>query len=357
MKNKFSWLILLTLIFSTEISYGGNPDRVGQAGATELLINPWARSSGWNGAFTAGIPGVEAMRFNPAGIISIPNSEFLFSRTSWLSGADIFINSFGFASLLGNNKASAFGLDIMSFDFGDIQITTVDNPEGGLGTFSPAFTNIGLSYAYKFSERIRTGITFRMITESIPDAKASGFCFDAGLQYVTDLSGDDDKARTRFGVSLRNVGTPMKFSGDGLSRRGGFEGSDITLTVDTRSASFELPTLLNIGVAQDVYFDANEYHKLTFAGNFTSNSFSNDQINVGIEYSLRNIVMLRGGTILEKNIYDKQNRKNVFTGPAAGFSVNLPFGEGKNKLFGVDYSYRATQYFAGTHSFGARIVL
>ena len=145
MKKYFS-LILVTLLVSISTSFAGNPDRVGQAGATELLINPWARSSGWNGANVSFISGVEAMRFNPAGVINIPNTEFICARTIWLSGSDIYINSFGFATAVGAAETGALGISIMSFDFGDIDITTVDQPEGGIGTYSPSFTNIGIDH-------------------------------------------------------------------------------------------------------------------------------------------------------------------------------------------------------------------
>ncbi|MEA3495919.1 MAG: PorV/PorQ family protein [Bacteroidota bacterium] len=357
MNKKINFLIAILIALTVNITIAGNPDRVGQAGATELLINPWARSAGWNGAFTAGIGGVEAMRFNPAGIMTVSNTEFIFSRTTWLSGTDIFINSFGFVQSIGETNNDAFGVSIMSFDFGDIEITTADQPEGGLGTYSPQFTNIGISYAHKFSNRIRTGVTFRVITESIPDAQAQGVAIDAGLQYITDIAGDEDKNRTRFGISLRNVGTPMAFNGDGLTRRGSFEGSDVTLSVDSRSASFELPTLLNIGLSQDFYLDSKEFHKLTAAFTFTSNSFTNDQFRLGVEYGIKNIVVLRGGYIYEKDIEKKESRKSIYTGPAGGFSVNIPFGEDKERTFAVDYSYRHTDHFSGTHLFGARILL
>jgi len=357
MKRYLIIALIFTALTAENQLIAGNPDRVGQAGATELTINPWARSSGWVGCNTAGISGVEAMMFNPAGIIGIPNTEFLFSRVTWLSGTEIYINSFGFSQKIGASQQSALGLSVMSFDFGRIDITTENQPEGGIGTFSPSFVNIGLSYAYMFSNRIRAGFTTRIISESIPDAKAMGVCFDAGLQYITDFSGDEELQRTKFGISLRNVGTPMKFSGDGLVRRGTFEGGEYSQSVDGRSATFELPTMINIGFSQDFYMDANQFHRLTFGANFTSNSFTNDQFNFGLEYSLKNIVMLRGGYLYENGITSKETRQTVFTGPAAGFSVNIPFGEDKKKSLAVDYSFRATQSFQGTHSFGARIVL
>src|SRR5687768_9964394 len=113
-------------------SFGGNPDRVGQAGAYQLLINPWARSSGWGGANTAGISGIEAMQFNVAGLVNNPErAEFVFSRTNWLGGSSVGINlnSFGFSTKLGKEGTNAIGAAITSFDFGDIPLTTVNNPE------------------------------------------------------------------------------------------------------------------------------------------------------------------------------------------------------------------------------------
>jgi len=357
MKTFLSLLIVGISVITTTITFAGNPDRAGQAGATELLINPWARSSGWAGANSASIFGIEAERFNPAGIFGIPNTELVFSRTNWLSGTDIFINTFGLAQKIGKEKTNAIGISIMSFDFGDIPITTVNQPDGGLGTYSPSFVNIGIVYSHMFSNRIRAGLTFRIISEAIPDVKATGIAIDAGLQYITDISGKDEE-RSKFGISLRNVGTPMNFNGDGLSRRGSFEGTDYPLSVNSKSASFELPTLINIGISQDFYLNnTTKYNRITFAGTFTSNSFSNDQFNVGLEYGLKNYLMLRGGLSYQKDVFDAEKRVDIYTGPCAGFSLNLPFGKEKNKTFGVDYSFRATAHFNGTHSFGARLIL
>ena len=63
----------------------------------------------------------------------------------------------------------------MSLDFGEIERTTVQNPNGGLGTFSPQFMNLGVSYAKKFTDRISGGVTLRLISESAADIAANGF--------------------------------------------------------------------------------------------------------------------------------------------------------------------------------------
>jgi hypothetical protein len=358
MKKGLSLVFAIITLFSINTTFAGNPDRVGQAGATELLINPWARSSGWNGANAAEIIGVESMNFNPSGLVSIPNTELLFARTTYLSGTDIYINAFGVAQMIGKDKTGAIGISVVSYDFGEIQVTTEDNPDGGLGTFSPSYTNIALSYAHKFSNRIRTGFTFRYISESIPDAEATGICLDAGLQYVSDVTGKDED-KSKFSVALRNVGTPMQFGGDGLGRRGSFEGTNYSLSVNTKSASFDLPTLLNIAISQDFYLDTKHFHKLTAAGSFVSNSFAYDQYALGLQYSLKNILLIRVSELMEKGVFSSDNdqKRRINSGPAAGFTVNIPFGKNKDKSFAVDYSYTFTNIYQGTHCFGARIIL
>jgi hypothetical protein len=97
-------------------------------------------------------------------------------------------------------------------------------------------------------------------------------------------------------------------------------------------------------------------HRLSLAANFTSNSFTNDQYTAGLEYGFKEYFMIRGGFTYEEDLFDDALRTTVYTGPSAGFSLQLPLGK-SGKLFGIDYSYRATQPFDGTHTFGARFTL
>jgi hypothetical protein len=149
----------------------------------------------------------------------------------------------------------------------------------------------------------------------------------------------------------------MKFSGDGMSSRFNVTtlGNQNLFTAEQRSADFELPSLLNIGAAYD--FIINKSNKITVAGNFTSNSFTNDQYIIGLEYSLKSYLMLRGGYDYENGITKASTRTTAFTGPCAGFTVEIPLSKEKKTSFGVDFSYRATNPFQGTQSIGVRINL
>ena len=337
---------LTAFVLAGTMLFAGNPDRQGEAGAAELLLNPWAKSAGLHSMTTATIAGVEAMRINVAGIGRINGRELLISNARLYEGSTIQLNALGYAQKSGNG---AFSVSIMSVDFGDIPVTTVAQPEGTGATFSPSFFHLGVGYAYTYENKISVGLLFRAISESTPDVSAFGFALDAGVQYV---SGPQDNFR--LGISLRNIGSPMRFGGQGLTFQGpNPEGNtQYLLSFDQRSEDFELPSVLNIGISYD-YFFTNKL-MLRAVGNFTSNAFSRDQIGAGLEFSFNEMLMLRGGY---KTDFGSSGTtlNNVYSGVSAGATIELPFNEsGKNKI-GIDYAYRATNPFRGTHNFSVRM--
>lgn len=362
MKRKIHYMKRLVLIsialFSIPaLTLAGNKDRAGEAGASELLINPWARSSGFGGANSTCIKGLEAVNSNVAGLAFTNKTEIIFAHTRWLSGTGIGINTFGFSQKVGD--VNVIALSVMNMSFGDIQRTTVNLPEGGIGFFTPNYNNIGLSFAREFSNSIYGGATVKVVSEGIANAKASGVALDAAVKYVT---GENDQIK--FGIALRNIGPPMKYSGDGLSIQNEVS-TGATLTQEQKSNKFEMPSLLNIGGSYDIYVaptvdsvtsEIQSDHRVTLAATYTSNSFTKDQYRVGLEYGFRNMFMVRGGYVIEQGIAKNATRTNAHTGPTAGLSVELPIGKG-GTTFSLDYAYRFSNPFSGSHTLGARISL
>jgi hypothetical protein len=80
------------------------PARTGQYGFTQLMVNGWAQSSGMGNANSAGVSGVESFFWNIAGLGKVNGTELAFSRSAWLVGTGININSFGFAQAIGKDK-------------------------------------------------------------------------------------------------------------------------------------------------------------------------------------------------------------------------------------------------------------
>jgi hypothetical protein len=360
--NKIKLLLAIT-VFSTfgNTLVAGNKDRAGEAGASQLLINPWTRSVGWGGANTASINGLEAMSLNVAGLAFTKKTELLLNHKRYLVGSQTNINSFGLAQKIG--ESNVIGFSVMSMDLGDIDITTENLPDGGIGTFSPKITVIDVAFAKAFSNSIYGGLTMRVLSESTANLSSRGIAFDAGIRYVT---GEYDQIK--FGISLKNVGPTVTTTGDGLSftETNDNAGFEISSTQNHRVASYQLPSLLNIGFSYDFYLapsidstssNLNSNHRLTTAVNFTSNSFTKDQYRLGAEYSFKEMFQLRAGYVLEQSTwFDSEKRTSVYTGPTFGASFIAPLGKNGTTI-GFHYAYQMTESFDGTHSIGLRFNL
>lgn len=360
MKNmKLIIALFVAGVLSVGNTFAGNEDRAGEAGASQLLINPWVRSVGFGGSNTASAIGLEAMNLNVAGMAYTNKTEVMVTHKNWLKGSDTKINTFGLTQKLG--EVGVLGISVMSINFGEIDITTVDLPEGGIGTFSPTYLTLDVAYAKAFSDRISGGLVVRIINESVSNITSRGVAFNAGVKYVT---GEND--RIKFGIALNNVGPTMSASGEGLTFTNLDANTNVTSTQERRSAAYQLPSLLNIGATYDFYLAASKdsssnqiksNHRLTVAGNFTANSFTNDQYRLGLEYGFRNMFMLRAGYVLESTTwFDANKRTTAYTGPAFGGSVVAPLGKG-GATFGIHYGYEMTERFSGTHSIGVRLDL
>lgn len=359
MIKKSKFLIGLMACIALQGVKAGNEDRTGEAGGQQLLINPWARTSALGGANTAYIRGVEALFTNVAGLAFTRKTEILFNHTRYLVSSGININSFALGQRL--SETSTLGLSVVSFDFGDIPITTVQLPEGGSGFFRPSYMNINVAYAKEFSNSIYGGINVKMLSEQISNVRSQGFAFDAGIRYVT---GEYD--RIKFGISLKNIGPPMKFFGDGLAFRNTNINTGVSSTEEHRSAQFELPSLLNIGASYDFFInptidslndEISSDHKIIASVNFTSNSFTRDQYRIGLEYSLKNMFYLRTGYVFERKAQNSpENIMSAHWGPSFGLGFYRPINKNGSTI-GIDYSYMFSNPFMGTHTIGVRIDL
>lgn len=347
MHQKFYLLYILLLVGLSVRA--GNPDRQGEAGAGQLLLNPYAPSAGLHSMTTSMVSGVEAMLINPAGLVRINKTQVMLGHALYLQGTDIRLNGLGVAQRVGQN--GAFGLHLMSIDFGDIPVTTTNQPEGTGAFLDLSFFNISLSYAHVFENKVSVGIQVKGVAEASSSVSAFGLAVDAGVQYVT---GPQDNFK--FGIALRNIGSRMSYGGEGLTQPAPApDGSGYNITLEQRSAGFEMPSLLHIGGSYDIR--PGEAHRLTVVGNFTANSFSRDQIGGGLEYSLRDMFIVRGAYRIDIGS-DPFLQPSIYSGLSGGVSLEVPLSrDNKDTRFGIDYAYRATHVFDGTHNIGLRVAL
>lgn len=353
MKNSiitFKNVFIAGAVFCSFGVNAGNEDRVGSAGASYMLANPWARGAAAGDAGIANLNGLEATYANIAGLAFTDKTQIKFNYSNWMGQAGIAFNSVGIAQRI--SESDVIAVSVQSMNFGEVEITTVANPEGGIGFFTPRANVFNIGYARSFSASIYGGINFKVISENISNLKANGVAIDAGIRYVTG-----DKDHIKFGIALKNVGPVMKYKGDGLAQQITYNSTGIIASLEERSASFEMPSLLAIGGSYDFIFDEN--NKLNLALGFTANSFSYDQYRLGLDYAMTRDKMafnLRGGFVYERNLFSEENRSNALIGPTAGFSIDALVGKSKNAL-GIEYATRFAGVFGIIHTIGATINL
>lgn len=340
------------------MALAGNKDRTGQAGATELLINPWGQSTGLFGMNTSYVRGLEAMKSNIAGLARAENFEAGLSYGAYLRGSGVSIVNGGIAFQAGD--WGALGFNIMSMGFGDIVITDQDNPEGGIGSYRPQFLNISVGYGRTFSDHIHAGIGATFVSEQTSNARATGAAFEAGVQYVTGK-----RDNLNIGVTLRNVGTNMRFTGGSFAYSVEMEHPGQYNTATRPTEKFEMPTYLNFGISYDFYLDENRLpsedakpkHRLTGMLNFTSNSFNNDYLGGGLEYAFKEQFMVRAAYRHEKGIGNQETSSTFYTGLSAGVTLQQKLGK-TGPLLAIDYSFRPTRQPAnGVHMMSLRLMI
>ena len=289
MKELLSAILVmsLSLLLLSDISFAGSGKRIGTAGALELLIPVGSKGAALNGANQALSSGLDAIYWNPAGIArSSAQSEVMFSRLNYIADIDLTY----LAAMVRFQGLGVFAFSLRNLDFGDIAVTTEEQTDGTGEFFSPTYITAGLSFSKIMTDRIAFGITGKIISESIMRESATGFALDIGVQYSSGPGG------YRLGVVLKNLGPNMKFDGPDLEEKHQPTSTEPETGPEPRRIviqSFELPSTLDLGVGYE--FLLGEQNSLLLSGDFVNNNFSLDEIKIGTEYSLNDIIFIRGG--------------------------------------------------------------
>jgi hypothetical protein len=337
---KLSIVLLLVVAFTNAFASGGK--RNGTAGAQELLLPVGAKAMAMGGTDIAGITGVEAIYFNPAGMSGMEGSvEAVFSVMNYIADVDVVYG----AMAVNLGGIGSLGLSVKSLTVGDIPVTTVQRPEGTGALFSPRFTVVGLSYSNFLTASIKVGVNFNLISEQIMSTSANGLGIDAGVQYDRFALVEGLK----LGLVLKNFGPQMQFSGPDLIRSAtdnqSLRGSQF-YSID--AAAFELPSQLALGVTYEQQTSESFGWLVTTA--YESNNFSNDVLKLGAEVGWNEMFFLRGGYHFVSEARDDK-AENIF-GPSLGGGIYI--NTAAVDLI-IDYAYRFTEYFDDSQVFALRL--
>ncbi len=317
-------ILILLIVFSfTVVSFAGDAARRGTSGADQLLIPVGARSIATAGAFLANTHGVEAIYYNPAGLGSMTGTEAMFDYSKYI--ADINISYLAVGTNLGD--IGSIALSYKNIGFGDIPITTYDNPDGTGETYSPSYVTLGLTYSKELTDRVIAGVTMKVIHEGIQNTTANGWALDFGVQY-------NFNKQLSLGVVVANIGDNMKYAGADLQQRTLIPGSALgsgTGVYTPITEEFEIPSYFDLSASYKFMFDAN--NSLSLAAAFRNNNNLDDIVRGGIEYDFMNMLYLRGGY----NYYTG-NQDNYIYDYALGAGVYWEMVDGVKIKF--DYAFR-----------------
>ncbi len=328
----------MVLSFSA-LNFAGDESRKGTSGADQLLIPVGAQSIATAGAFLSRVTGVEALYYNPAGLDLMTGTEAMFNYMSYI--ADIGISYFAIGTQLGDLGSVA--LSFKTVNFGDIPITTFENPDGTGAFYSPTFYVAALSYSKAVTDRVSAGFNFKIINEAILQTSATGIALDFGVQYRFNNN-------LSLAAVVKNIGTNMNYTGEDLKIKsdvpgGALESGSGVFESDTET--FQIPSFFELSFAYN--FNMDEQNNLAVASTFRNNNNFEDEILAGLEYSFMNLFFLRGGY----NFLVENNSDSIY-GFTLGAGINYVTTGGMAFVF--DYAFRDVKEFdSANHIFTVKI--
>jgi len=321
---KYCLLLAVGFVLTTNLQA---QDKVATTASPFLSITSGARASAMGGAYVAIANDGSSMFWNPAGIAQLQSSAVTFSNMNWFLDSQIQDASV----VINGNEIGNFALSVRSLNYGEIEVTTVDIPEGTGEVFTPTDLAVALSYSRFITDQFSIGANTKFVQQKIWNESATGFAVDLGVFYRSGFK------NLRIGMSILNFGTDMKLAGDDLrqaidideSINGNNERLEGYLGVD----SWPMPLLFRVGVAIDALDIEN--HKIELAIDAKHPNDNSESVDLGIEYGFNDLVFFRGGY---RSLFASQIEDQGFT---AGFGLKYDFnGLGAN--FGV--SYMAHEY-------------
>lgn len=333
MKKIYLKLFILILAASTVFADGGV--RNGTGAASQLLIPVGARGIAMSGSTISGSSGLEALYWNPANLGIEGGTNVMFSYMSHI--ADIGVTYFGVSTNL--EGFGTVAVTLKSLAIGNINVTTVDNPDGNGQSFKPTFLTLGLTYSRMLSDRISVGLTMNYISEKIDLVSSTVFAFNFGVTYrnLANING------LNLAMVLKNFGPQMRYDGSGLyllATPGSLERGEATYKMT--AAAFDLPSTLEIGLSYNYNFNAS--NSLQLDGVYQNSNYYADEYKLGLEYSLNNTFFIRGGYALTPSFADNTDY-NIY-GLTAGIGIKYDLSGTSLK---VDYAFRQTKFFDNNH--------
>jgi Uncharacterised protein family (UPF0164) len=317
-----------------------NVSKSGTSAATFLEIGVGARATAMGGAFVSLANDATALYWNVAGVAKAERNEVVALHTKWLAGT-----SFDFVGLvLPVGELGRFGVSITALNMDEMQVRTVEKPEGTGEFFDAGDLAIGVSFSKQLIDRFGVGFTAKYIQQQIWHESASAFAIDFGTTFRTDLFGG-----TTIGAVITNFGTKTRMQGRDLRQFHRIDdtklGSNERIPENIDLDSWQLPVNFQFGVSTEVV--RNENYRWTVAVDALHPSDNYESVNLGSELVLRQSLFLRGGY---QSLFLNNAEGGLSLG--AGLQTKMLFSRAAAK---IDYAYQDRGRLESVHVFSIGI--
>lgn len=179
--------------------------------AAEFLTIPvGARGIGMGSAYTAVADDISAIWWNPAGLGFLEGREVMINVVDYT--LDLTYSYVALATPIGDGNVVVGGF-FGYLDVPDMEITTIDSPEGTGSLFNAYDFQLGGSVAYTLSDRFIGGLNVKYVHQDMwGNLAGNAFAIDAGAIYHTELVDREIK----FSFAIQNLGTNITMRGPKL---------------------------------------------------------------------------------------------------------------------------------------------
>src|SRR2546426_1574430 len=183
------------------------PQAVNNAGALFLSLPVGARAVGMGQTAVALAGRGEAAFWNPAGLATMPESEFALESASLAAGA-----SHALTAYFHSHGIGVIGGAVYLLDYGDLDRT--DSTNNTIARISPRNFEFIASYATELGSSLTLGINYKLVEFRVD---CSGDCRDfpggKGVTNGVDIGGQlavGADGALRVGVAVRNIGFKLQ---------------------------------------------------------------------------------------------------------------------------------------------------
>jgi len=283
MSRKFFILLLMILMFCTSPSYADQFAPIGTSVAQFLEIGVGARATGMGEAVTVLSNDASAVFWNPAGLADVKSNNLFTAYNQWPAG--ISIGGLAFARNFGG--WGTIGISSIYLMTDDMEITTIDQPEGNGDYFGISNYSLGLTYSRYLTDKVSVGITTKLVHEEYYEYGYTSWALDLGTLYRTGFHG------LKLGMSILHFAPEIQFDGDYTDWS---DPLSYNAQPDPKPKTFEeysLPINFRFGIAMDVLNTAN--HTVIVASDMIHPNNNIEQYNVGMEYGFKEMIFFRTG--------------------------------------------------------------